>query len=82
MKSEPKNCPFCGGKSSLFWNRGYGKFFNKIFFYCACEICGVRGKSYPLWHPDDITGKPDEWDNSAAHSALSFWNTRAGEEKE
>lgn len=65
------NCPFCGGKGSL-WTRGarYG-----FITYVQCDVCGAQTKAFPYYgDKNDV----DEHDMGCVR-AVEAWNRRTGE---
>jgi hypothetical protein len=69
MSNDLKSCPFCGGKADVYSNPGRRYTW---FIYCACEMCGARGKTYAT----KINPSEHNWNTDDVKCAKRAWNMR------
>lgn len=71
--ADPKDCPFCGGVASLYWNYGgQDKHGNDYYYlYVTCRDCGARSRA------TSTTGDPN--DEELYRLPINAWNRRVNE---
>jgi cytochrome c5 len=69
--TEPKPCPFCGGKAT-FQPR------TAMSYEVSCTVCGAGGPPFPL---PGYTTKAD-WLLRLREKAVAHWNTRVKESRD
>lgn len=66
-----KQCPFCGGETTLWSN--YGKF--GYFVYCKCDVCDATSRTFTIG--DSL---PEDWEEmTASRKAIGAWNRRCSD---
>ena len=72
MNDKIKRCPFCGGQADLYSDLG-DPYDGRRIVFIKCELCGARGKAFPVADDPCETG---DWDTVRCHDAVEAWNLR------
>ena len=72
MSEKIKPCPHCGGDAVLDTDLD-DPYDGKMTVFVRCEICGSRGKAFPVAEDPYITGN---WDTPRCCDAIDAWNLR------
>ena len=70
--NDVRECPHCGGHSTLKANYSKRSRSSGWFIFVQRDVCGARGKTYFCEEdPEDV-----EWNNTACCGAVEAWNMR------